>query len=369
MIGEVVIAVPHRMGLSPWGRRAGLLARTVLRNVVTWGAVSIAGLACAQDGQFGPGGGKQLVGPPERSVAEWLVRLQQASRLPGYAGTFVVSSSSGALSSARIWHACEGDTQIERVESLTGAPRLTYRRNESVVTFFPQARLVRNERRESSGVFPTLLQSSEEFETADFYSARQLGNGRVAGFDADIVLLSPRDDMRFGYRIWSEKRTGLVVKTQTLDATGRVLEQAAFSELQLDAPVKLEKLKQMMDSTEGYRVEKTSKIKTTAAAEGWQMKSPVAGFSPLSCYKRPPSAPSQMVQWIFSDGLATVSLFMEPFSRERHVREGQWVMGATHTLTKRLADKENSSEWWVTAVGEVPEQTLKAFADNLERKK
>ncbi|WP_423460843.1 MucB/RseB C-terminal domain-containing protein [Ottowia sp. VDI28] len=377
MTGGVLLA-PHgsvRLGLArlPLGRRAGSWARKALRTmvgaVVALGAGSVVGLACAQAqgiGQFGPGGD---VGPPERSVAEWLVRLQQASRWPAYAGTFVVSSSSGALSSARIWHVCEGDTQIERVESLTGTPRLTYRRNESVVTFFPQARLVRNERRESGGVFPTLLQTSEEFETADFYTARQLGQGRVAGFDADIVLLSPRDGMRFGYRIWSEKRTGLVVKTQTLDANGRVLEQAAFSELQLEAPVKIDKLKQMMGNTEGYRVEKTAKVKTTADAEGWQMKSPVSGFTPMSCYKHPPSAPSKMVQWIFSDGLATVSLFMEPFSRERHVREGQWAMGATHTLTRRLADKDKNGEWWVTAVGEVPEQTLKAFADSLERKK
>ena len=70
----------------------------------------------------------------------------------------------------------------------------------------------------------------------------QLGQGRVAGFDADIVQLDPRDGLRFGYRIWSEKRTGLVVKTQTLDDAGRVLEQAAFSELQLDAPVQAAKL-------------------------------------------------------------------------------------------------------------------------------
>lgn len=368
MIGSGLMALP-RVGRERG--RVGAWARAVVRAAVgvvaVWGAGSVVSLASAQSvGQFGPGGD---TGPPERSVAEWLVRLQQASRIPSYAGTFVVSSSSGALSSARIWHVCEGETQIERVESLSGLPRLTYRQNESVVTFFPQAKVVRNERRESSGVFPSLLSSGDEFETADYYSARQLGQGRVAGFDADIVLLTPRDDMRFGYRIWSEKRTGLVVKTQTLDANGRVLEQAAFSELQLDAPIKLEKLKQMMGNTDGYRVEKSSKIKISAASEGWKMKSPVAGFSPLSYYRKPPSASSQMVQWIFSDGLATVSLFMEPFNAERHAREGYGAMGATHTLSKRLMDKGKAGEWWVTAVGEVPVKTLEAFADSLERMK
>ena len=54
------------------------------------------------------------------------------------------------------------------------------------------------------------------------------------------MQLKPTDRLRFGYRIWSEKRTGLVIKTQTLDPSGRVLEQTAFSELQLDAPVPAE---------------------------------------------------------------------------------------------------------------------------------
>lgn len=324
-------------------------------------------MASAQDiGQFGPGG-QDPVGPPERSVAEWLVRLQQAARWPAYSGTFVVSSSSGALSSARIWHVSEGDTQIERVESLTGVPRQTYRRNESVVTFFPQARLVREESRESGGVFPSLLKAGEGFDTANYYSARQLGHGRVAGFDADVVMLAPRDDMRFAYRIWSEKQTGLVVKTQTLDRDGRILEQAAFSELNLDAPVQIDKLKRLMSDTQGYRVEKPHKSKTTAAAEGWQLKSPVAGFKAQNCYRHSPPAPYRMVQWIFSDGLATVSLFLEPFNRERHVREARWAMGATHTMTKRIVDKDG--EWWVTAVGEVPARTLQEFVDSLRRVK
>jgi sigma-E factor negative regulatory protein RseB len=98
---------------------------------------------------------------PERSISEWLVRIHEASRLRSYVGTFVVSSGSGALSSARIWHACDGQQQMERVESLTGLPRSTFRRNDEVLTFLPESRIVRTERRESLGLFPDLLKTSE----------------------------------------------------------------------------------------------------------------------------------------------------------------------------------------------------------------
>lgn len=334
-------------------RRVGRLALALC-------AVAAFGLASAEGPQgYRPSG---AVGPlPERGVSEWLLRMHQASRRRSYVGTFVVSSSAGALSSARIWHACEGDLQMERVESLTGAPRSTFRRNDEVLTFLPEQHVARSEKHGSPELFPHLLTSGEN-SIPEYYSARRAGIDRVAGFDTEVVQLAPRDNLRFGYRIWSEKRSGLVVKLQTLDTDGNVLEQAAFSELQLDAPVRMDRLAQMMASTDGYRIEKTDVVRTTPAVEGWTLRTAVAGFKPMSCYKRPQA--ENTMQWIFSDGLASVSLFVEPYDRQRHSQEGLFAaVGATQTLTHRIQD------WWVTAVGEVPPHTLRAFAQSLERRK
>jgi sigma-E factor negative regulatory protein RseB len=304
-----------------------------------------------------------------RSINDWLTRMHEASRKRSYIGTFVVSSG-GAMSSAKIWHVCEGDQQMERVETLTGAPRSIFRHNDQVVTFMPDHKVVRSEKRESLGMFPQLLQSTDS-RIADYYKVRQEGAERVAGVEADIVVLAPKDQLRFGYRVWTEQKKGLVVKLQTLDTDGKVLEQAAFSELQLDAPVKMDKLLHMMGKVDGYRVEKPVLVKTTASAEGWVLKAPVAGFKPMSCYKRPvatagPSgtaAGEEPLQWIFTDGLASVSIFVEPFDRQRHDKESSLSMGATQTITRQL------DAYWVTVMGEVPMATLKLFANGLERKK
>jgi sigma-E factor negative regulatory protein RseB len=343
-------------------KRRPIFAARSLAALWAWGML---GLALAETPQPQPQPPAAYGKYPERSVSDWLVRMHEASRLRSYIGTFVVSSSNGGMSSARIWHACDGEQQIERVESLTGAPRSTFRRNDEVVTFLPESRVVRTEKRESLGLFPSLMKSADS-SIPEFYSARRVGADRVAGFEADVVQLVPKDNLRFGYRIWSEKKTGLVIKLQTVDPAGNVLEQAAFSELALDAPVRMDKLNQMMGATEGWRVEKAEATKTTPAAEGWQLKAPIAGFKPISCYKRPASvapAPEGTLQWVFSDGLAAVSLFVEAYDRQRHVSEGMFSSGATQTLTRRIQD------WWLTAVGEVPPQTLKAFALSLERRK
>jgi sigma-E factor negative regulatory protein RseB len=102
------------------------------------------------------------------------------------------------------------------------------------------------------------------------------------------------------------------------------------------------------------------------------LKLPVAGFNAMSCYKRPvssvkgvasPATGDGPLQWIFSDGLASVSIFVEPLDRKRHIRESSLSLGATQTMTRQL------DAYWITLVGEVPLATLRLFASGLERKK
>jgi sigma-E factor negative regulatory protein RseB len=327
----------------------------------------LCALAAPLSGTAQTGAARDPGRPAERSIGQWLIRMHEASRHGAYAGTFVVSSATGGMSSSRIWHVCDGTQQVERVDALTGAPRSTYRHNDQVVTFLPHNGLVLQERRDSLRLFSDLLQN-QDAAIADFYSARLVGTDRVAGVDADVLVLAPRDSMRYGYRVWSERESGLVVKLQTLDNDGRILEQSAFSDLQLDAHVNMAKLIELMGKTQGYRVERLEPVPTTAAAEGWTLKPGVAGFKLMSCLHRPfadvaqqSAAAGRTIQWIFSDGLASVSLFVEPLDRQGDTREVSLVMGATRLLSRRVLDE------WLTVVGEVPQQTLQIFSRSLER--
>ena len=308
-------------------------------------------------------------GPAEQGVNAWLTRMHEASRLRAYTGTFVVSAGA-KTASAKIWHICDGIQQIERVEPLSGPPRSTFRRDDQVITFFPESKVAVAETRDSLGLFPNLLKLSDG-DIGEWYQLKTIGSERMVGLDSDVVHLVPKDNARYGYRVWSEKRTGLVVQLQTLDVDGKLLEQAAFSELQLDAPVSMAKLTQMMAATDGYRIERPDMQKTTAQAQGWSMRKAISGFKPVGCYLRPVASVAGSIgqvvhamQWMFSDGLATVSLFVEPFDGRRHAREGPTDMGgATRTVTRHL------DGWWITVVGEVPAGTLNTFAQGLERRK
>lgn len=313
-------------------------------------------------------------GPPDVSkfgVLDWLRRMRDAGRQSNYVGTFVVSDAMGNLSSARIWHARDADLQVERVDALSGPARMTFRRRDHIQTFYPDTRVVKSERRDSLDVFPNLRGASES-QIEAMYSAQSLGQARIAGIEADVVQIAPRDGLRYGYRIWSERRSGLIVKLQALDSQGGVVEQSAFSELQLEAPLSATALARMMDDTAGYTVHQAALKRTTAEKEGWSLNEAVPGFRPVSCYRRAMAgaagrdAQQRMVQWTFSDGLATVSLFIEPDSAGGEREDSLMVLGATHTLVRRLVDVHGVA-WWVTAMGEVPAPTLEHFVSRLVR--
>ena len=296
-----------------------------------------------------------------RSLTDWLTRMHEASRQRAYQGTLVVSAGAN-MSASKIWHVCDGAQQMERVETLTGAPRTTIRRNNDVITFAPDSKTAWVEKRESLGLFPELLRTSSN-AIPEHYDVRELGVDRVAGHLADRIEVVPRDALRFGYQIWAEQKTGLVVKMQTLGVQGSVLEQVAFSELQLNAPVRMDELKRQMGDIRGYEIHKPKMKKTTAAAEGWRLKEAIPGFASMSCHTRgaPGVAEPASMQWVFSDGLASVSLFVETFDPQRHSAEKSAAVGATHSFARQIDGH------WVTALGEVPTATLRRFVQALER--
>jgi len=305
-----------------------------------------------------------------REVRSWLMRIHDAARQRNFQGTFVVSAG-GAVSSARIAHYCEGGNQFERIESLDGKARHVFRYNDLVHTMWPQSRVALIEQRDTLSAFPALLQVGDD-SIADFYDLRSLGADRVAGHEANVLLLRPRDAHRYGYRLWAEKASGLLLRADVLGDRGEVLETSAFSDVSLGVRSQPETVLQPMRKLDGYRIVRPALTPTKLEAEGWTLRQAVPGFRQVSCVKRPMDGTGEAdqvgttpeaLQAIFSDGLTYVSVFIEPFNPERHARPMRTSIGATQTLMRRQGD------WWITVVGDVPVATLRSFASGLERKR
>jgi sigma-E factor negative regulatory protein RseB len=333
-------------------------------------ALAMAGAFCAfspeAPAQTTPG---QLPAEP-KEVRSWLMRIHEAASHQNFQGTFIVSAG-GAVSSARIAHYCEGANQYERIDSLDGQTRHVFRYNDVVHTVWPQQHVAQVEQRDLLTSFPALLQVGDD-RIADFYDVRAQGTDRIAGYEANVLLLRPRDALRFGYRLWAEKASGLLLRADVLGERGQILETSAFSDVAIGVKSQPDMVLLPMKKLDGYRIVRPLLTPIKLEVEGWTLRQLVPGFRQVSSIKRPldgvtqaeqGSASLQVLQSIYSDGLTYVSVFIEPFNPDRHAQETQTIIGATQTLMKRNGD------WWITAVGDVPISTLRSFAGGLERRK
>jgi sigma-E factor negative regulatory protein RseB len=305
-----------------------------------------------------------------QEVREWLTRIHSAANQRNFQGTFVVSSA-GAMTSARISHFYDGIDQFERIEPLDGQARQVLRHNGVVHTVWQFDKVTLIEQREVLSSFPSLLQDADD-HVADFYDMSVQPAERVAGHDANVLTLKPRDEFRYGYRLWTDKQSGLLLRSEVLNALGETLETSAFSDVTIGVRSQPDMVLLPMRKLAGYRIVKPQLTPTRLEAEGWKLRKAVAGFRQLSCVRRPldilalpdrkPTS-NQLIQAVFSDGITNVSLFIEPYNEDRHPRPTITVVGATQTLMSRQGD------FWITVVGDVPRVTLRAFYEAVERTK
>src|SRR5690606_21503605 len=195
--------------------------------------VALVALACSAPVFMASAGQPAAAPAGSRKAADvraWLVRIHEAASRHNFRGTFVVSAGNGALASSRIAHYCEGPNQFERIDSLDGPMRHVFRHNDVVHTLWPDQRVALVEQRDLLKTFPALLQAGGD-RIVDFYEVRRQGSDRVAGHEANVLALQPRDKLRYGYRLWAERATGLLLRAEVVGADGQVLESSAFSEV------------------------------------------------------------------------------------------------------------------------------------------
>ncbi len=303
----------------------------------------------------------------------WLRRIRSAAQNLNYSGTFVYQQSN-QIRTSRITHLLEGRNEREKLEILDGKPREYIRNNEEIICYVPEIKTLLVEKRVTQDVFPAIL-AANPADLAEHYTIRKAETGRVAGFDCQAVVLEPKDNLRYGYKLWAEKTTGLLLRAQTLDERNEVVEQIAFTQLAI-GNVDRSKVKPSFPNTAGWRIENAEM--TPATLTGWSVKAIPPGFRKTREMKRVISdtpaltqqgtgrtaviRPTQreVSQIVFSDGLAAISVFIEPISQSR--TEGSIQQGAMNITGKRQGD------FWLTIVGEVPAAAIKQVANSIEFK-
>jgi sigma-E factor negative regulatory protein RseB len=142
----------------------------------------------------------------------WLQRMHMAANSGNYRGTLVFSAG-GTMSSSRIWHYCVGDQTYEKLETQDGRQRQIVRHNEDVHTIWPQSRVAVIEKRDAWPGGQVTPQHVDP-RALDHYQVQREGPARVAGRDADVLLLQPNDPLRYPQRLWADRATGLMLRAE-----------------------------------------------------------------------------------------------------------------------------------------------------------
>jgi len=283
----------------------------------------------------------------------WLRKIQDATRNLSYTGTFVYQHG-GRSETSRITRLATADT--ERLEVLDGMPRELVRTRDTVRCYLPESHVVKVERRAPERSFPALL-PEQLGAIAQHYDIALGDTRRIGGLECQAVLLQPKDNLRYGYRLYADTASGMLVRAVTVDSAGNQIEQFMFTQLQI-GHVSADMVKPR-HAAQAWRIEEAAAA--PARLTGWSLDTELPGFHKITELTRRIGETKPVGQLVYSDGLAAVSVFIEPLAvRREPPRMGLTSLGAIHIYTREVANH------MVTVVGEAPAASVQRIANSVQ---
>ena len=295
-----------------------------------------------------------------QDAAGWLKRIYEASQKLSYSGTFVYRQGDRSESS-RITRLIDASGDTEKLEALDGMRREVIRKGEEVKCYLPDSMTVKVEKRSNRPSFPALLPARVS-SLSDQYVVSKEETARVAGYDCQSIVLKPKDELRYGYKLWADIGSGMLLKARIFDEKGESVEEFTFTQLTIGGQIDRESLKSSFSTqTKTWRIENSAVVPANLAQAGWTVNAGVPGFQKVIEVRRQLRESLRVGQVVYSDGLAAVSVFIEPMEvRHDPVRTGMSSMGAVNIYTREV------SNHLVTVVGEAPAATVRRIADNVD---
>jgi sigma-E factor negative regulatory protein RseB len=290
---------------------------------------------------------------------EWLERTDQALSNRNYEGVFV-HEHAGESETLRVIHRVDSDGVAERLLSMDGSGREFIRKGTQLICYLPDQRTVLVERSPDSALLLSGLPRID-VTSAGQYQVKELARARVSGRDARVIAITPMDQLRYGYRIWVDESTAMPLKTQLRDSHGGVLEQIVFTSLDMPAHIPKAELESGIDAHAYRWVRRDAEpVDVGSLSVSWEANALPPGFR-MTASARQMLPAGAVEHLVFSDGLASVSVFVE-ISRPgggAPDKDDAATLGTSSAFSTMLQG------YRVTAVGEVPPETVRAIAQSI----
>ena len=285
--------------------------------------------------------------------------MNTALEVRNYVGTFVHVHGDN-VETLHVIHRNLDGVVAERIVSRDGVGREIVRENDRVRCILPDRRAVLHEKRRDSNPWLSATPSySEKLEQN--YRFKTFSTGRVADRETQIIGIAPKDEFRYAYVLWLDIETAMPLKSQLREA-GRIVEEILFSEIEFPQTIPDSALEPTIP-TDGFTAygEQDDDHPVAADSIPWKVSSLPQGFQLTDSNHRPIAGSKYPVEHlVYSDGLATVSVFIEDPQTDADVAEGFSAVGSTNAYSTTVRGRK------VTAVGEVPRHTVHMIATSLQ---
>lgn len=294
-------------------------------------------------------------GAAEVDARTWLERMNRALATRNYDGTFF-HLRNGKVETLRIIHRVDKGKVAERLVSLDSGREIV-RNDKELTCYLPDQRRILVEPRQDPG---PLLGTLPDFDAAvtENYKLEKLPPAQLLGRKTQVIAVNPNDAYRFGYRLWIDDETALPLKTQLCDERGNVVEQVLFANITLPDSIPMSAVRPQVDVRGLQWVKQPAPTQASAAVvQLWRAGKVPPGFRLTATNTQlMDGSTSPVAHLVYSDGLASVSVFIETKSPDREQLNGLARVGSAFAFSTTVRGHQ------VTAVGEVPAQTVQLIA-------
>ncbi|HSD74499.1 MAG TPA: MucB/RseB C-terminal domain-containing protein [Steroidobacteraceae bacterium] len=294
-------------------------------------------------------------GAAEVDARTWLERMNRALATRNYDGTFF-HLRNGKVETLRIIHRVDKGKVAERLVSLDSGREIV-RNDKELTCYLPDQRRILVEPRQDPG---PLLGTLPDFDAAvtENYKLEKLPSAQLLGRKTQVIAVNPNDAYRFGYRLWIDDETALPLKTQLCDERGNVVEQVLFANITLPDSIPMSAVRSQVDVRGLQWVKQPAPTQASAAVvQLWRAGKVPPGFRLTATNTQlMDGSTSPVAHLVYSDGLASVSVFIETKSPDREQLNGLARVGSAFAFSTTVRGHQ------VTAVGEVPAQTVQLIA-------
>lgn len=289
-------------------------------------------------------------------LSAMLRKMAQADDVLNYQGVFILRKAD-QLMSMRVEHGVDERGVWESLEALNGESRKIVRNNDEITSFYPERKLITiNHAQSRASLHPSLPANLDKL--SQYYQIQQLANDRIANRNTVVIDVQPNDNFRYGYRYWIDDATGVLLKCDLLNENKSVIEQMMFTSMSyMD---QLPKLAFVEPSQEGYTLRELDPLHATPETAEWTVADLPKGFVLTQSTRREKHGGASL-HMMYSDGLASVSVFIEADESSYHHLEGASSLGALNAYGTKVDDH------YLTVMGEVPATTILQIANSTRR--